>query len=106
MTTNTENQTSHYPFGETPEEVIRERLEWFFDSVIIDRRDSFAPCPPILNGNTTHPDGRDDLLTVLDALRVAAATGEPDGSDTMIGDRSQDLRISILAALGIDEGGV
>lgn len=100
-----------YDFGTTPEEVIRERFAWFFDTVIIDRQDSYAPCPPILNGNTTHPDARDDLLTILNDLAYCALNvektwrgsrlpnGRPDGN----GHPSAALRISILAALGIKE---
>lgn len=93
-----------FDFGTTPEEVIRERLAWFFDEVVINKYDSCAPCPPVLNGNTTHPDARDDLLTVLDELAAGAHRAEKDEGKMYSFTRPGRLRIEILAALGIKEG--
>lgn len=91
-----------FPFGETPEEVIRERHEWlltpdgigFIGDIDIDIRSAACVLPT------------DDLLTVLDALQLTGSLAtiqanliEKSGAET-----ARQLRISILAALGIKEG--
>lgn len=97
MTTETVNEVLSFPFGETPREVIVERLAAFQETV----RPTFAH--PILYRNTDP----DDLLTVLD---MAALTAEPAQQDNQyltvpveLQRRARKLHISILAALGINE---
>ncbi len=115
-----------FPYGETPEEVIRERLD---DSITFDltkRDDNGTALYPFWAG--TH----DELLTVLDALRDVSAfsiTGSDesgwniedtggvieghndydyredaeDALSAMKNPAARKLRISILAALGVTE---
>lgn len=103
-------ETIKYPFGETPEEVIRERVPQLAMSIwqhekgtTVSLAKDFRP---------------DDLLTVLNDFKTAsetyaerkrscAAAGEHGSASGWLKreQRSRNLRISILAALGIDEGG-
>ena len=79
-------ETLTYPYGETPEEVIRERLT-------AAKRDVYRKWswPAEMDAES--------LLTVLDALRLAGDCGEP----LSFGQDAEDLRRSILAALGVTE---
>lgn len=83
-------ETLTYDYGETPEEVVREAA--------INAPDPTEPewvgfVPP------------DDLLTVLGDLAKAAAPLDPDEPHmlTIPQMRSRNLRVSILAALGVTE---
>lgn len=96
-----ERTTLTYPYGETPEEVIRERLANATTTVNV----SFWPLTH-LGFKTT-----DDLLTVLDALKSDGENVERTwkrsdqvNEHAWSGHPSIRLRISILAALGIEEG--
>lgn len=82
------DHTLTFPYGETPAEVIRERF-------IEGRNVSLK-----IDGKTQ---GSGDLLTVLDALRWANWAYDTKGMEQEALD-ALDLRISILAALGIEEG--
>lgn len=88
----TTNTTLKYPFGTTPTEVIREQVRRGAESSI-SLTDVSRTARLDLNA--------DDLLTMLDALEVASVRSV----DVNIRGRSYQLRIEILAALGIDEGG-
>lgn len=95
-------ETLTYNYGETPEEVICNRFfEWqdanAYQGDRIHSHSSFI---------TSDTDST-DLLTVLDALKRTSVqerrkirTGGPTEAQTRFGQ----LRISILAALGIEEG--
>lgn len=88
-----ENHELRYPFGETPEEVIRERFAEFRVRGLDDLPENYSAAA---------------LLTVLDALKVASQSQgnyRPLDEDPEF-DPNEDayiLRLSILAALGIDE---
>lgn len=79
-------ETIKYPFGETPEDVIRERAAACREIPLID----LTPWQMVAGAKP------DDLLTVLDALLCCDAMEVPGATK---------LRIEILAALGSDEGG-
>ena len=101
-------KTLTYPYGETPEAVIRERLA----ATVWGKN-------PLMVVKAGDPLGRaeyfsaDDLLTVLDALKIVGSAAELayvpmcSGEDREIrvggSKAAADLRISILAALGIEE---
>lgn len=102
-------KTLTFPFGGTPEDVIRERHSEGRTWADITADDS--PQVAMVCAADT-----DQLLTVLDALEVSAyeydrasvAAGDNNDPDeesrcAAIGKRSRNLRISILAALGITE---
>lgn len=104
-------ETLTYPFGETPREVIRKRSHdyRFLNISEFKRVKGTTPAAEVLARVPT-----DDLLTVLDALAdraVLVAGRNPDAPrDSLTRTcaamvQSGKLRISILAALGIDEGG-
>lgn len=92
-------ETLTYPYGETPEEVIRERWSHLL---------AFEPNPDdhVTQMVVAFPSS-DDLLTVLDALLVASElplVKEGPLKHFNGRDKARQLRISILAALGIEEG--
>lgn len=100
-------ETLKYNYGETLEEVIRERVEGLA-YVVVDKHD----------GHWLYGGATDHLLTVLNDFKTAsetyaerkrscAAAGEHGSASGWLKreQRSRNLRISILAALGIDEGG-
>lgn len=106
MTTNTPNQTLKFPFGETPEEVIRERLAATREKTLRIEADRKIDVWMFTSS--------DHLLTVLDALYrdAVAATRQPAGVDlsfpgielaTPPQTTQGQLRTSILAALGVTE---
>lgn len=108
-------ETLTFPYGETPEEVIRRR----FDALAYAQSKGPGALKEIAvdEGEVTPRAicgfrDTDDLLTVLDALfdrSIIVVDGNPDGycddltrtTATLV--RSGQLRISILAALGIKE---
>lgn len=98
------SHTLTYNYGETPEEVIRERLT-------LSRRFNAQALslPTLTGGGVNWQMTDDDLLTVLDALVLAAHqrvwTNEPDtyAKEKARQQRAKDLRRSILSALGIEE---
>lgn len=99
--------TIKYPFGETPEEVIRERHEWLLSPEGLKHR-VLRFDGDLTNATPVMP--TDALLTVLDALLEASkqASSEdypdlPDDVPFKQNTRHGQLRIQVLAALGIDE---
>lgn len=88
----TETETPTYPYGETPEDVIREQIR----EVAINTTFIAGPCWP----TQVCRENPDDLLTVLDALKVASKVSSYECDPG----NAHDVRISILAALGIEEG--
>jgi GAF domain-containing protein len=82
-----------YNYGETPEEAAKQRLESMVLGGDVDRHEKLEV---ILAHDF------DNLLTVLDALGDYGVNGGSDGLDDKY-HAGRNLRISILAALGIDE---
>lgn len=98
-----------YNYGETPEEVIGEtpftdgllRREWIsdrIDGLTADQIDQFESAT---DGYVIQQLNLRDLLTVLDALLIGSGDITAHGHD--LTNRCEALRISILAALGIEE---
>lgn len=109
-------ETLTFPYGETPEDVIRDA--WEPVNPINDIQRVSRECALYTESDTSQEHAADlnaalallpyktanELLTVLDALKVASKYGD-DGSpypDTKKAAARQ-LRISILAALGVTE---
>lgn len=88
-------ETLKYSYGETPEDVIRERHLLACETGL--PMNDFQWVDSVRCG---------DLLTVLDALKSAALVEQDEDSwygDPAKGSQFAALRISILAALGIEE---
>jgi hypothetical protein len=98
-------ETRTYNYGETPAEVIRNAHDTRFTphdlEVNIKHENDMPPWERVL---CVLPD-TDDLLTLLDALNVAheATRGEYERGIDQPHLGYAELRISILAALGIEE---
>lgn len=106
------DKTFTFPFGETPEEVIRERLAYCVAAEALAE-----PADALANWFSNMPQWQfagdpDNLLTVLDALKWRSMV-YMDSDNPADVERNKNpefspsgaLRISILAALGINEGG-
>ena len=93
--------TLKFPFGETPEEVIVRQI----DADINDRLNNVSA--PYKIGTVPLLFTPDELLTVLNALKDADHLNRyetvPYADADERADRMRDLRITILAARGIDE---
>lgn len=103
-------ETLTYNYGETPEAVIRERLDsdaGYDSEFLIDERE-------YENGDDIETArmfiahmSADDLITVLNALLKSSKTDASGSMVLVFADENTDaykLRIAILAALGIVEG--
>ena len=93
----TTTETLKYAFGETPEDVIRERWNLHAATHEPERSDDLTA-----DWVASFP-SFDAFMTVLDALRSQSETAAILGKREKIA-RPRALRIEILAALGIEEG--
>lgn len=107
-------ETLKYAFGETPDEVIRERHDTRFTPHDLETAIKHGEDMPAWERVLCVLPETDDLLTVLDALKFHGDNAEhtwragplkPDGTRTNPFPPPSMLRVSILAALGINEGG-
>lgn len=99
-------KTRTFPYGETPREVIEAQFEehrlidYAGGPWILYKRDGDGVERPVIAVRDTA-----DLLTVLDALRSATMSEwHYTREESRKRSDAANLRISILAALGIEEG--